>query len=1324
MGDLFRGFFRRVKKPLKKIWPSHEQSSPPTSSSRGHATDSSLVAATSSRDSVHKPRKELEEDKSDGESHKEVPVSGGSSAPAACDVDDAGDSRPTTSKTIGSPVNDEPKTESLPAGPQFHSGLWQQAFTQLSKKRQTSLMGLAERGKSSSQPSATVSVVTSDLVTALRQRQTEWEHKSWTITVLSKDGEAKVVRVQDKVADCINFLTAAGDLGVSFAPSLVQQVWPCVKAVLQIPVQDAKQVHIMLQVADKVANAATKGALYEVLYSSANTPLDYFEKIQDVLTQIYKTTLEMLSDSAEALDKGTVHRMVSSVIRTYGQEESQLADLEAQLESAVKDIDRTRISRALEVVEIAREQKVLEWISDVPFTQNHKDERKKRMDGTCNWLLEHDSYREWDAISGPSLMWLQGQSGTGKTCLTSKVVDHTKEVMERWKMDAGLAFFYFKRNDDSRHYALQCLRSLVRQLSTSLQQSGQIRSELQRIYNECNRGGQDLDETICEEQLTKSLSDFPRVTIIIDALDECAKDGRRELIEIFDRLMDNSGARLAIFISSRPYPDIKSILNKRSMVEVGSHNNWGDIDKFVNEKIRQHNHSAWTNEIKDTVIRKLLEKSQGMFRLAQLHIDELLKLNIPEDIMERLETLPKGLKEAYDDIYLNLKEKRSEREFLIVSRAILWMLALRQPPISTFLVQAVRIDPIIYMKRTSESPHTTPETHDEDYVLSYCDGAILLKLCTNLLTLSSSYHWQFCHASVSEYFLENHFSTLQAHAHASCVSALVLIDVARSMHTGHLIGAASTSDIHHDALPKLNWLYREIMLERECDVTMSITDHIRFWMDRTPEFFEDGKLYGYAVQNWMRHVTFIEKSCEDQDHQMDLGYHDGIPALMTSTGVMFLLWKFLGHPNDSSPAYRLWLSWFEDYTREPDVPDWSSDRTDAYASFAIVRYGLFKLLPQCWQDEKRGSPPDQERQHMDIDTTVRSHRGYDLLDIACHFGHASIVKSLLAASIDSTDARKSSNYPVPGSLSLRSLPLSIAARQGHLEVCKTLIQDAGSDPNIPAGTLNPLYIALENNHLDCALFLVHSGADPEITTKTLLQQVSVEHQNLIPFEVEPEGEKSALLQEASTNGDLAAIEQLLRENADVNWEPGNYEIQKHFYLALTCYLPISKRLIHVLKEVGTKGGAAATQDEKIFALQRDSRTNYPVMMEQLYRMEATFQDETVKYGGSTALQAASRSGHLEVVERLLEAGADANAYPAFWEQTALHAAAENGFLAIVERLIQAGANPDIHAGYGYLGKRDPSDAARENGHLIVAERLGRVPLRMLVAEGPPPQNIV
>ena len=66
--------------------------------------------------------------------------------------------------------------------------------------------------------------------------------------------------------------------------------------------------------------------------------------------------------------------------------------------------------------------------------------------------------------------------------------------------------------------------------------------------------------------------------------------------------------------------------------------------------------------------------------------------------------------------------------------------------------------------------------------------------------------------------------------------------------------------------------------------------------------------------------------------------------------------------------------------------------------------------------------------------------------------------------------------------------------------------------------------------------------------------------------------------------------------------------------------------------------------------------------------------------GLTALQAASGGGHLEVVERLLAAGADVNAAAAFdGGPTALQAASEGGYLDVVERLLAAGADANAAA---------------------------------------------
>jgi ankyrin repeat protein len=87
----------------------------------------------------------------------------------------------------------------------------------------------------------------------------------------------------------------------------------------------------------------------------------------------------------------------------------------------------------------------------------------------------------------------------------------------------------------------------------------------------------------------------------------------------------------------------------------------------------------------------------------------------------------------------------------------------------------------------------------------------------------------------------------------------------------------------------------------------------------------------------------------------------------------------------------------------------------------------------------------------------------------------------------------------------------------------------------------------------------------------------------------------------------------------------------------------------------------------------------------------------------TALQAAAGGGHLAVVERLLQENVDINAATGRYGRTALQEAAGGGHLAVVERLLQE--NADVNATAAGWDGRTALQAAAEGGHLAVVERL-------------------
>jgi len=87
--------------------------------------------------------------------------------------------------------------------------------------------------------------------------------------------------------------------------------------------------------------------------------------------------------------------------------------------------------------------------------------------------------------------------------------------------------------------------------------------------------------------------------------------------------------------------------------------------------------------------------------------------------------------------------------------------------------------------------------------------------------------------------------------------------------------------------------------------------------------------------------------------------------------------------------------------------------------------------------------------------------------------------------------------------------------------------------------------------------------------------------------------------------------------------------------------------------------------------------------------------------GQTALFRAADLGAEEIVDLLLETGSIAVDHADKWGMRILHYACRRGHFNIVERLIQAGADVNVQEAYGFT----PLHEAAENGHLEIVKLL-------------------
>ena len=350
----------------------------------------------------------------------------------------------------------------------------------------------------------------------------------------------------------------------------------------------------------------------------------------------------------------------------------------------------------------------------------------------------------------------------------------------------------------------------------------------------------------------------------------------------------------------------------------------------------------------------------------------------------------------------------------------------------------------------------------------------------------------------------------------------------------------------------------------------------------------------------------------------------------------------------------------------------------------------------------------ERRNEFACDVNELDDNSISALHYACSRGHASIARLLVSrgASVNLIDGQ------------MFATPLHLACRQGNMAIADFLLRH-GADPNIVSVKgYEPLLMATQKGHLILLRALLNAGADVNLISassgKTALSEACEGgHVKIVDLLLSRDcicnthtyDRGWSPLMFAAMKGKTASVQLLLkRGGAAIN--AADFNNRTALYHAIVHSHPdVVAALLDANADVTIAGYDAEFEDISYSPLCRASfgKNRSETIVRRLIAAGADPKDRNS--GGMSALMEASRWKHLDIVQYLVEAGANVHYAAPTDGQTALSEACIKGYHDIAAYLLDNGANPNVR-------NRDRLMAlhrAAINNHPRVAHLLAKTP---------------
>jgi Cdc6-like AAA superfamily ATPase len=254
------------------------------------------------------------------------------------------------------------------------------------------------------------------------------------------------------------------------------------------------------------------------------------------------------------------------------------------------------------------QQAILNWLTSADYFSQQNDLLGRRQEGTGEWLLGSDEFREWKS-NKKHILFCPGIPGAGKTMITSIVVDHLCKEFGN-NTDIGIAFLYcnFRQQREQQHIGF--FLSLLKQFA---QRTPAIPECVMRLYSDHGKTQTRPSFGEISTALHSVIASYSRSFIVIDALDEySATDGAvSQFLEELFNLQAKTGS--SFFATSRHIFNILEEFKRRQSVVLEIYASNEDMRRYLDGHI--HRVSSFvreTLEIEEKIKAAIIKAAGGM----------------------------------------------------------------------------------------------------------------------------------------------------------------------------------------------------------------------------------------------------------------------------------------------------------------------------------------------------------------------------------------------------------------------------------------------------------------------------------------------------------------------------------------------------------------------------------------------------------------------------------------------------------------------------------------------------------------------------------------